>query len=293
MNREHRNLLLAERLLLVSPFDPSLRFTVVQAMQRNRVIYSLAEAGLVVNADFNRGGTWAGAVEQLKKYSVPLFVRSTGDPSEGLDALQQRGASRWPEPEDADGIERILGYGTSAEGVSTDHVEHSAEPEVGTASLQPTSEPGAASPHPQDYARLLFRDAESYVRSICAEARKAEQVASELGVSNKTANDWLKRVVADGVVEKRRGAGYVLAQQDRSIPAAHPEDYADLLYRNVKPYVQRICAKPREPRMIADELKVSTTTLRPWLKRLVDERTLAKAKRPVRYVVAPQELPLD
>ena len=171
-----------------------------------------------------------------------------------------------------------------------------------TARPEPTSEPAAASPHPQDYARLLFRDVESYVRSICAEARKAEHVASELGVSHKTANDWLKRVVAAGVVEKRRGAGYVLAQQDTSIPApilapapspAHPEDYADLLYRNVKPYVQRICAKPREPRIIADELKISTTTLSRWLKRLVDERTLVKEKRPVRFVVGPQELPLD
>ena len=114
MNREHRNLLLEERLVLVSPFDPSLRFTVAQAMQRNKVIYSLAEAALVVNADFNRGGTWAGAVEQLKKDSVPLFVRSAGDPAEGLDALQQRGARPWPEPEDADGIEEILGHGTSA-----------------------------------------------------------------------------------------------------------------------------------------------------------------------------------
>ena len=36
MNREHRNLLLEERLTLVSPFDPSLRFTVAQAMQRNK-----------------------------------------------------------------------------------------------------------------------------------------------------------------------------------------------------------------------------------------------------------------
>ena len=114
MNREHRNLLLEERLVLVSPFDPSLRFTVAQAMQRNKVIYSLAEAALVVNADFNRGGTWAGAVEQLKKDSVPLFVRSAGDPAEGLDALQQRGARPWPEPEDADGIKEILGHGTSA-----------------------------------------------------------------------------------------------------------------------------------------------------------------------------------
>ena len=118
MNREHRNLLLEERLVLVSPFDPSLRFTVAQAMQRNKVIYALAEAALVVNADFNRGGTWAGAVEQLKKYSVPLFVRSTGDPAEGLDALQQRGARPWPEPEDADGIKEILGHGTSVDEVS-------------------------------------------------------------------------------------------------------------------------------------------------------------------------------
>ena len=281
MTREHRNLLLEERLVLVSPFDPSLGFTVAQAMQRNKVIYALAEAALVVNADFNRGGTWAGAVEQLKKYSVPLFVRSSGDPSDGLDALQQRGARPWPELEDADGIEEILDHGTSA------------GPEVGTASPEPASEPADASPHPQDYARLLFRDVESYVRSICAEARTAEHVASELGVSNKTANDWLKRVVADGVVEKRRGAGYVLAQQDTSIPPAHSEDYADLLYRNVKPYVQRICAKPREPRIIADELNISTTTLSRWLKRLVDERTLVKEKRPVRFVVAPQELPLD
>ena len=299
MNREHRNLLLEERLALVSPFDPSLRFTVAQAMQRNKVIYALAEAGLVVNADFNRGGTWAGAVEQLKKYSVPLFVRSAGDPSEGLEALQDRGARPWPEPEDADGIEEIPGLGASADEPSTDDIEHSAGPEVGTASPEPTSEPADASPHPQDYARLLFRDAESYVRSICAEPRKAEQIASELGVSKKTARDWVARLVADGAVEKRRGAGYVVAQQDRGSPSptldpapppTHPKDYADLLYRNVKSYVQSICVEFSERRMIADQLEISTTTLGAWLKRLVEDRTLVKCERPVRYVAAQKEV---
>ena len=140
MTREHRNLLMEERLVLVSPFDPSLRFTVAQAMQRNKVIYALAEAALVVNADFNRGGTWAGAVEQLKKDSVPLFVRSAGDPAEGLDALQQRGARPWPEPDDADGIEEIVGRATSADEPLTDDIEHSAGPEVGTARPEPASE---------------------------------------------------------------------------------------------------------------------------------------------------------
>ena len=143
MNREDRNLLVERQLVLVSPFDPSLGFTVAQAMQRNRVIYALAEAGLVVNADFNRGGTWAGAVEQLEKYSVPLFVRSSGDPSEGLDALQLRGARRWPEPEDAAGIEGILGHGASVDAPSTDDIEHSAEPEDGMASPKPTTDEAA------------------------------------------------------------------------------------------------------------------------------------------------------
>ncbi len=96
MRREYRDWRLDERLVLVSPFDPSLRFTAAQAMQRNRVIYALAEAALVVNAEVNRGGTWAGAVEQLKKYHVPVFVRSGGDPWAGLAALQQRGARPWP-----------------------------------------------------------------------------------------------------------------------------------------------------------------------------------------------------
>ena len=130
MNREHRNLLLEERLALVSPFDPSQRFTVAQAMQRNKVIYALAEAGLVVNADLDRGGTWAGAVEQLRKYSGRVFVRSTGVPSEGLEALEQRGARPWPEPEDADEIEAILGPGTSLDETSADHVGRSGSPEI-------------------------------------------------------------------------------------------------------------------------------------------------------------------
>ena len=132
MRREYRDWRLDERLVLVSPFDPSLRFTAAQAMQRNRVIYALAEAALVVNADVNRGGTWAGAVEQLKKYHVPVFVRSVGDPSAGLAALQQRGAQPWPEPEDPGAISRIFGRGSPLCASATGQIELFAEPEADT-----------------------------------------------------------------------------------------------------------------------------------------------------------------
>jgi DNA processing protein len=79
MNREHRNLLLDGQLVLISPYDPSAGFNVGNAMQRNKLIYALADASLVVSSDLNKGGTWTGAVEQLDKLKfVPVYVRSTG-----------------------------------------------------------------------------------------------------------------------------------------------------------------------------------------------------------------------
>lgn len=109
MTREHRNLLLAGQLVLVSPYDPGARFNVGHAMQRNKMIYALADAALVVNADLNRGGTWAGATEQLEKLRlVPVYVRSTNGGSDALDALRKRGALAWPNPRDADAFDSAL-----------------------------------------------------------------------------------------------------------------------------------------------------------------------------------------
>ena len=85
--------------MLVSPYDPSARFNVGHAMQRNKSIYALADAALVVDATTDSGGTWAGAIEQLQKYPTRVYVRSTGAPSAGLDALREKGAVSWPNPE--------------------------------------------------------------------------------------------------------------------------------------------------------------------------------------------------
>jgi predicted Rossmann fold nucleotide-binding protein DprA/Smf involved in DNA uptake len=109
MKREHRNLLLEDRLVLISPYDPSAGFNVGHAMQRNKLIYALADAALVVSADLGKGGTWAGATEQLEKlHLVPVFVRTTDEASAGLDALAKKGALPWPDPLDADGMNAAI-----------------------------------------------------------------------------------------------------------------------------------------------------------------------------------------
>ena len=109
MNREHRNLILDGQLVLISPYDPSAGFNVGHAMQRIKLIYALSDASLIVSSDLNKGGTWAGAVEQLDKLKfVPVYVRSTGTSSAGLDALRRKGAQPWSNPQDADAFESLF-----------------------------------------------------------------------------------------------------------------------------------------------------------------------------------------
>ncbi len=110
-NRAHRDPILNEQLVLISPYDPSAGFNVGHAMQRNKLIYALSDAALVANADKGKGGTWAGAIEQLEAKvprPTPVYVRSTGAPSEGLEALKQKGALSWPNPGNAEDLEAIF-----------------------------------------------------------------------------------------------------------------------------------------------------------------------------------------
>ena len=95
--RENRAFLMDERLVLVSPYDPSAGFNVGHAMQRNKLIYAFADAALVVNSDFQKGGTWTGAVEQLDKLRlVPVYVRPPRAGEKGMEALRRKGARLWP-----------------------------------------------------------------------------------------------------------------------------------------------------------------------------------------------------
>lgn len=113
LRRDIRNWLLQGQLVLISPYDPSAGFNIGNAMQRNKLMYALADASLVVASDLNKGGTWAGATEALDKLRfVPVFVRSTGEPSVGLDALRKKGALLWPNPPDSDSVTKVFNAAT-------------------------------------------------------------------------------------------------------------------------------------------------------------------------------------
>lgn len=81
----------AGKLTLLTPFHPAAPFSVGHAMSRNRLIYALADAAVVVSSASGEGGTWAGAVENLERAWAPLYVRSAPAAPPGNLELLQRG----------------------------------------------------------------------------------------------------------------------------------------------------------------------------------------------------------
>ena len=97
------------RLLLLSPYHPHARFTVGAAMGRNKLIYAMSDYGLVVSAEHKKGGTWAGAEEELKrKNAVPVFVRTGDDVPQGNSPLLDLGAIAWPDSIDHSNFRQLL-----------------------------------------------------------------------------------------------------------------------------------------------------------------------------------------
>lgn len=79
-----------KRVLLVSVHNPEVGFSNGIAMMRNRFIYLSSQATLVVKSDANKGGTWAGATECLKKGYAFTLCRNTQ--AQGNQLLIQQGA---------------------------------------------------------------------------------------------------------------------------------------------------------------------------------------------------------
>lgn len=106
--KELRDPILSGRLTLVTASSPDARFTVAAAMGRNKVIYALSSAAVVVSAALETGGTWAGALENLRAGWVPLFVRDGRDVPEGNRELIKQGGRALRLEELESGLDAIL-----------------------------------------------------------------------------------------------------------------------------------------------------------------------------------------
>ncbi|MBR1600322.1 MAG: DNA-protecting protein DprA, partial [Alphaproteobacteria bacterium] len=88
-----RRAIVSNQLVLISPYFPTSPFNVGNAMGRNKLIYALADYAIVVSSDYNKGGTWSGAVEEMRRSNkIPVFVRNNESAPLGNKKLVEKGA---------------------------------------------------------------------------------------------------------------------------------------------------------------------------------------------------------
>lgn len=212
--RYNRDMIVSKQLTLLSPYDPAAGFNVGNAMRRNKFIYALSNASLVVNSDVEKGGTWAGAVEQLTKLRlVPVYLRSTGPESDGLEALRRKGALRWPNPASVEDLQALLDTADAAAEEEQPGLPFEASDAGGDSPSAPRE--GSAStangtltvePHPDEPANpledRLFGTVRAIILDLASVPTRVGDVATALAVTDEQAQLWVMRLVEQGVLEK-------------------------------------------------------------------------------------------
>ena len=82
-NKETREAIMKKQSLILSPFRPDMPFQAYAAMERNKYVYSLSDFVVVISSDYNKGGTWAGATENIRNNWVPMFIRKADEIPQG------------------------------------------------------------------------------------------------------------------------------------------------------------------------------------------------------------------
>jgi predicted Rossmann fold nucleotide-binding protein DprA/Smf involved in DNA uptake len=212
--RDNREPLAEGQLVLISPYDPGAGFNVGHAMQRNKLIYALADAALVVQSDFEKGGTWAGAIEQIDRLRyVPVFVRDEPGSGKGNSALLARGALAWTNPQNGNELEEAILASVEALRAGSDHdapllVVREEMPDLGRSVPSMTDIPDPENPKDSVTSghlppeSVLFDTVRVILKNQLIENRSETEITELLGVTKQQAKAWIVRLISEGVIEK-------------------------------------------------------------------------------------------
>ena len=290
--REHRDALMDGRLVLICPYDPAAGFLVGHAMQRNKLIYALADAALVVSAEFEKGGTWTGAIEQLDRHRfVSVYVRAGDEMGRGLSGLLKHGARRWSNPDSPAALDSLLDTPpreTPVPGLASLLREVQSDPDSGdhiqpaeAATSAPVMEPGLVE-NSLSPAQTLRAGVKKLLVQYLDEPRTDKSVATALVIRLQQARTWLKRFAAEGAIEKLSkptryravGAAHSSPLLPGSKDALDPEELIANARERLLPYLE----ESRSDRDVASLLDVQKNQAADWLERFVAEGAIEKVK---------------
>ncbi len=225
LERKARNAISNRKLLLISPFHPNARFTVGTAMGRNKLIYALADYGLVVSSDHKKGGTWAGATEELKREnSLTVFIRLGENVPSGNKELMKLGALEWPKVENKENLSQQLADMTEQEPNNMNifdlHNQHVAQAnkskkdkkKAALCNDSPVKDNLVEIPETTIYEAVL-----PVIIGQLEMPMEVNELSKTLDVSKTQLNSWIKKAVSEGRIRKLlRPIRYEEIKMDRS-----------------------------------------------------------------------------
>ena len=213
--RELREPIAAGNLTLVTNYHPAARFNVGNAMRRNRLIYCLSQAALVVASTLEKGGTRAGALEDLEARWVPLLVRDDGIRQHRPEWRLRRGLT----PGDLQGNANVFldpfpplpmalelddhdALSNEPPSRSLAKVGANAQPQTPTTPTKKVAATTLEARHKivdGDLFPLVWPSLERFLQ----QQRSENEVAQHLKLETSQARAWLRRAQNEGLVERR------------------------------------------------------------------------------------------
>ena len=236
---KYRKRIMSNDLVLISPFNPEAGFNVGNAMSRNQYIYCLSDAAIVVSSTLNKGGTWNGALEDLKNKWVPLWVKRNSSERSGNPEIVKRGAC-WLSDDNLRSLKTLLNSSqpltreeapTGLPLLASDKQSPSASEPEGEVpeSLSTESEtvenehksipaadpPGGVGPQlaDEDFYRLFLKRMDDITATT---PMRAEDITKCLGLKKSQVGEWLNRGVDEVKIKKiKKPVRYQSVQQRR------------------------------------------------------------------------------
>ncbi|MBO8092571.1 MAG: DNA-protecting protein DprA [Prosthecochloris sp.] len=222
VERSARQAIADGRLLLLSPYHPNARFTVGTAMGRNKLIYAMSDYGLVVSAEHKKGGTWAGAEEELKRENaLPVFVRTGNDVPQGNRKLLDLGAIAWPDSIDRNNfIQQLHDLAVNARNnrpkknsslfdfQAAQETVPAEEPPPATEVVEEKTPIAEPEPVVEDVAKTpdcptsVYQAVLPVILNKLDSPATAEELAETLDVNKTQLNAWLKKAVDENKIMK-------------------------------------------------------------------------------------------
>jgi len=222
------------RLTLISPYEPESRWFTYTAMDRNKLIYALADAALVVASSDGEGGTWAGAVEALKQKQITIYVKASGEVPAGNRKLMHSGGIEFNEETLTD-LSKLfeksqspirLSFEEHTPSIVDDQESNQSSPEAvadiplcSSASSVVKSLPSVASKKNRAAQRKSADDPPvEAILEVLAEPMDERSIAEKLNLSLSQAKAMLKRAVEDGRVRKLKKKPAQYARTSTPLP---------------------------------------------------------------------------